>query len=127
MFFHVYVDDSVIIDSSNEITDDASHQINKEFPLKDLCSLNPFLGMQVQRTTYSILLGQKKYISDLLAKPGLTNVDPLPTPLTGKCMTKSAMVVSLDQFTDDVLYRSTIGALQHVLYVLLARYTFYGK
>lgn len=66
MLLLVYLDDIVIIGSDAATIEFNISQINIEFKLKDLGVLNYFLGMNVQVGDDCLLLGQKKYINELL-------------------------------------------------------------
>lgn len=44
--------------------------------------------MDVQICDDCVLLGQKKYINELLVKVGLANTFPFPTPMSGNFLSK---------------------------------------
>ena len=65
----VYVDDILIIGSSQHEINSLVAKLNHNFALKDLGELSYFLRIQVQHTTDGGLhLTQTKYITDLLCK-----------------------------------------------------------
>lgn len=85
--------------------------LNDEFSLKTLGSLQYFLGLEATRTTTGIHLKQSKYVSDLLSKTKMLDCHACSTPMavgTKLCSTDS------EPFADPSLYRSTIGALQYL-------------
>lgn len=61
-----------------------------------------------------LLLGQKKYITDLLLKVHLSDASSLPTPMSGNFLTKVATYQDVSHLPDANLYRSNVGVLQHV-------------
>lgn len=85
--------------------------VNNKFSLKDLRNLHFFLGIEVHHTPHGLLFTQKKYISDLLHKTGMSDVAPTPTPMV--CTPK---LIASDgaPLVDSHLYRSVIGSLQCV-------------
>ncbi|KAL4018724.1 hypothetical protein IC575_022344 [Cucumis melo] len=60
---------------------DLQHYLGQHFEMKDLGSLNYFLGLEVSRRSDGYLLSQAKYASDLLARSGITDSSTASTPL----------------------------------------------
>ncbi|GJX23305.1 putative RNA-directed DNA polymerase [Tanacetum coccineum] len=86
-------------------------QLGSAFALKDLGSLNYFLGIEIVSHVSSILLSQKKYILELLQSAGLSNYNLVSSPM----VTSSSL--SLDDnnaFSNPVKYRQVVGSLQYV-------------
>ncbi|GJR52477.1 retrovirus-related pol polyprotein from transposon TNT 1-94 [Tanacetum coccineum] len=77
----------------------------------DLGPLNYFLGVEIVPHVSDILLSQKKYILELLQSAGLSNCNPVSSPM----VTSSSL--SLDDstaFINPVKYRQVVGSLQYV-------------
>nr|GEV15436.1 hypothetical protein [Tanacetum cinerariifolium] len=77
----------------------------------DLRPLNYFLGIEIVPHVSGILLSQKKYILELLQSSGLSNCNPVSSPM----VTLSSL--SLDDstaFSNSVTYRQVVGSLQYV-------------
>ncbi|KAM7488896.1 hypothetical protein LguiB_026380 [Lonicera macranthoides] len=53
----------------------------REFEIKDLSDLRCFLGMEVARSNYGIVVSQRKYILDLLSETGMSGCKPSDTPI----------------------------------------------
>ncbi|GJX79086.1 putative RNA-directed DNA polymerase [Tanacetum coccineum] len=68
-------------------------QLGSAFALKDLGSLNYFLGIEIVPHVSDILLSQKKYILELLQSVGLSNCNPV----SSRMVTSSSL--SLDDST----------------------------
>lgn len=85
--------------------------LNCVFSLKDLGSLDYFLGIEVKpQADGSLYLTQGKYLRDLLSKTNMLSVKPLPTPMVPTCkLTK----IGSEPVTDATFYRSVVGALQY--------------
>ncbi|KAE8657866.1 60S ribosomal protein L35-2 [Hibiscus syriacus] len=75
----LYVDDIIITNSNSEEVDDVVYQINREFLLKYMGQSEFFLGMEIQQHSGGLMLTQKRYITELLARADLSNVNPTPT------------------------------------------------
>ncbi|GJR17971.1 putative RNA-directed DNA polymerase [Tanacetum coccineum] len=56
-------------------------QLGSAFALKDLGPLNYFLGIEIVPHVSGILLSQKKYILELLQSAGLSNCNPVSSPM----------------------------------------------
>lgn len=105
----VYVDDIVVTGSSNIDIDEVIRQLYEKFALKDMGRLNFFLGIEVQHVSKEILLSQKKYISVILQKIGMTEAASTHTP-----MVSTPKLVASDSsppFADGHLYRSVVSML----------------
>ncbi|XP_058217465.1 uncharacterized mitochondrial protein AtMg00810-like [Rhododendron vialii] len=78
--------------------------------MKDLGSLNYFLGLEVTTTETGLFLSQAQYASDILRKVGLEDCKPSSSPSSAK--------VPLDPtdplFLDVQLFRSLVGSLQYL-------------
>lgn len=66
LFILIYVDDIIIIGSSQMHIDKLLHQLRRDLPIKDLGPLNVFLSIETHRSSDVILLSQSRYIYDLL-------------------------------------------------------------
>lgn len=88
----VYVDDIVITCTSTNLVSDIIDYINVQFKLKDLDSLNYFIGMEVTYGDDFILLNQKKYVQELLEKVGIAYQYNFPTLMNDTCLTRTAIV-----------------------------------
>jgi len=86
LYLLVYVDDIIVTEISPAEVSTLIATLAARFSLKDLGCLNYFLGVEVIPSTADIFLSQRKYITDLLHKSGMTDTKPTSTPLspTGK-------------------------------------------
>ncbi|KAD0533627.1 hypothetical protein E3N88_31441 [Mikania micrantha] len=85
-------------------------ELHSEFAIKDLGSLNYFLGLEVTHTTVGLFLSQAKYAHDILSRAGLLDCKPIHTPLATNETLSSTGV----PFFDVTSYRSLVGALQYL-------------
>lgn len=78
------------------------------FSLKDLGSMNYFLGVEAIWTTNGLFLSQHKYIRDLLEKNYMQNAKEVTKPLS----TTDTLTLLDDAPSSDVSqYRQVVGAL----------------
>ena len=66
MYILIYVDDIIITSSQPVAIDDLLRSLTHDFAVKDLGTLNFFLGLEVISNPHGILLSQQHYIMDLL-------------------------------------------------------------
>ncbi|GKA99532.1 integrase [Tanacetum coccineum] len=77
----------------------------------DLGQLNYFLGIKIVPHVSDILLSQKKYILELLQGAGLSNCNPVSSPM----VTSSSLGLHYNTaFSNPVKYRQVVGSLQYV-------------
>jgi hypothetical protein len=106
----IYVDDILLTGTYTTTINSLIHHVQNEFPLKDLSSLNFFLGIQVTQTTPGLHLCQAKYISDHMQWVHMVDAKPSKSPC--------ALGVKLSKFDGTSLldlakYRHIVGALQY--------------
>ena len=83
-------------------------KLSSEFAMKDLGPLNYFLGIAVNRTSTGLFLSQQRYASELLEKAGMSQCNPVATPVA----TSVKLCANASSPCDDpTLYRSLAGAL----------------
>jgi histone deacetylase 1/2 len=87
--------------------------LKKEFALKDLRDLHYFLGIEVERKSNGdLLLMQRKYAKDILARVDMTKCKPFSTP-----MSSTEKLSQIDGDLDSrgsTNYRIVVGALQYI-------------
>ncbi|GJZ05521.1 retrovirus-related pol polyprotein from transposon TNT 1-94 [Tanacetum coccineum] len=111
LYILVYVDDIVVTGNNKGTIDNMICHFGSAFTLKDLGPLNYFLGIKIVPHVSAILLSQKKYILELLQSVGLSNCNPVSSPM----VTSSSL--SLDDntaFSNPVKYPQVVGSLQYV-------------
>jgi histone deacetylase 1/2 len=81
--------------------------------MKDLGSLNYFLGISVTRHKGGLFLSQRKYAEEIIDRAGMVSCKPSPTPVD----TKPKVSAKTDNpFKDPKKYRSLAGALQYLTF-----------
>ena len=104
----LYVDDMIITGNDPQAISDLQHYLGQHFEMKDLGSLNYFLGLEVSRHSVGYLLSQAKYASDLLACSGITDSNTTSTPLDPNIHLTPFDGVSLE---DVSIYRQLVGSI----------------
>ncbi|GKA75791.1 ribonuclease H-like domain-containing protein [Tanacetum coccineum] len=69
----LYVDDIVLMDSSESLLQQIIRSLHKEFAMTDLGPLNYFLGISVTRDSSRLFLSQKKYAIEILNRAHMAN------------------------------------------------------
>ena len=82
IYMLIYVDDIIVVSSSQLATDALLKDLSKEFALKDLGDLHYFLGIEVHKVRDGLLLTQAKYAQDILDRVGMKNYKSSLTPLS---------------------------------------------
>lgn len=77
----MYVDDIIITGCNATTIQHFIDLLGKRFFIKDLGDLTYFLGVEVATTSTGLLLSQRKYITDLLARTNMTGAKSVTTPL----------------------------------------------
>jgi histone deacetylase 1/2 len=109
----IYVDDIIVVSSSEHATSVLLKNLSKEFALKDLGDLNFFLGIEVKKVKDGLVLNQAKYAKEVLTRVGMQNCKGSPTPLSSSERI-TAHEGELLGPEDSTKYRSMVGALQYL-------------
>ncbi|KAI3511348.1 hypothetical protein L1887_18499 [Cichorium endivia] len=112
-FILLYVDDILLITSSDTLRTTIMRQLAQEFAMKDLGRLSHFLGISVTHNPDGLFLSQQKYASDIIERAGLSSCKPAQTPVdvNGKLSATNGNLMD-----DPTLYRSLAGALQYLTF-----------
>lgn len=105
------MDDLIITASKPSAIDDLLCHLKANFAIKDLGTLNFFLGVEVLPNSLSIVLSQKRYIVDLVRNTNMLEVKPISFPMA---QSTSLSAFEGDPLSDVTLYRSTVRALQYL-------------
>jgi hypothetical protein len=111
LYLLVYVDDIIVTGSSSTELSGLIATLAARFSLKDLGYLNYFLGVEVIPSAAGMFLSQRKYITDLLQKSGMTEAKPASTPITA---TPPLLKNSGDPLPSPTEYRALVGSLQYL-------------
>ena len=77
----VYVDDIIIVSSYVKAIESLIKKLTSAFAIKDLSTLEFFLGVEATATKHGLLLTQKRYIHDLLARAKMKGCRAISTPM----------------------------------------------
>uniref|UniRef100_A0ACD5V017 Uncharacterized protein n=1 Tax=Avena sativa TaxID=4498 RepID=A0ACD5V017_AVESA len=113
MFRLIYVDDIIVVSSSDFSISALLRTLSTDFALKDLGDLHYFLGLEVHKHSTGILLNQEKYVNDIIQRVGMKHCSPCPTPLAvnDKLSLTKGTLLGLE---DSTQYRSIVGDLQYL-------------
>uniref|UniRef100_A0A803NI33 Reverse transcriptase Ty1/copia-type domain-containing protein n=1 Tax=Cannabis sativa TaxID=3483 RepID=A0A803NI33_CANSA len=110
IYILIYVDDILITGSDNTQVSHLISALSNKFSLKDLGTVNFFLGIPVIPNVDGILLSQQKYIQDLLCKAEMQGVKTQSTPMNSGLRLSN---YGSDHALDPSGYRSIVGVLQY--------------
>ncbi|XP_073358374.1 uncharacterized protein [Aegilops tauschii subsp. strangulata] len=113
MYLLVYVDDIILISSSDAAADRLVTALSDNFAVKDLGALHFFLGLEVSRSSAGLTLTQKKYSLDLLRRAGMLQCKHAVTPMSATDRLSALYGDSLS-YDDATEYRSLVGGLQYL-------------
>ncbi|CAI7866855.1 unnamed protein product [Closterium sp. NIES-53] len=108
---YLYVDEILLMSSSMVLLDDVKGLLSSRFCMKDLGEAKYYLGVQIERDESCILIHQERYILNMLESFGLSEANPVRTPLpTGFDVHAHAEEPLLrDELVQ--LYQSILGSL----------------
>jgi hypothetical protein len=113
IYLLVYVDDIVVLSSSDSAIDLLVSGLRQEFAVKDLGHLHYFLGLEISRRGQELTITQRQYALDLLRRAGMLKCKPSHTPMASTMKLFSADNALLSE-DDSTTYRSIVGGLQYL-------------
>ncbi|XP_050890101.1 uncharacterized mitochondrial protein AtMg00810-like [Lathyrus oleraceus] len=106
----LYVDDIILITSTQVLRQSIMSLLASGFAMKDLGPMSYFLGIAVSRHPDGIFFSQSTYASEIIERVGMTSCKPSATLID----TKQKLSTSSDtSYEDPSLHRSLAGALQY--------------
>ena len=114
IYLLLYVDDIIITGNNSKHISHLIAALTSVFDLKNLGSLHYFLGTQITRTQFGLILTQSKYAFDVLHRFHMENSKPTKTPCC-----PSTRLLPYDGFSlsNPTEYRSMVGALQYLTFI----------
>lgn len=113
VYILLYVDDIMLTASSDSLLRWTIAALQAEFSMKDLGTLDHFLGISVCRTSASMYLSQRQYILDILDRAGMSDCKPCSTPVDTNAKLSA---VDGDSVADPTDFWSLAGALQYLTF-----------
>lgn len=110
MFICIYVNDILVTSTHQALIFSLTTKLQSEFKIKDLVSLNFFLGIQTTKKYTGLHLKQSKYIVDLLYLTKMVGAKPYNSTCSSriKLSTNDGEPFTTTQITK---YRQTVGVL----------------
>ncbi|XP_050877965.1 uncharacterized mitochondrial protein AtMg00810-like [Lathyrus oleraceus] len=112
-YIMLYVDDIILITSTQVLRQSIMSLLASEFAMKDSGPLSYFLSIAVSRHPDAIFLSQSTYALDIFERAGMASCKPSVTPVD----TKQKLNTSSDtSYEDPSLYQTLAGALQYLTF-----------
>jgi histone deacetylase 1/2 len=113
MYLLVYVDDIIVISSSESATARLVTVLGADFAVKDLGKFHYFLGLEVTHYDAGLTITQQKYYTELLRRSSMLECKMASTPMsaTDRLSAPDGDLLSSDDATE---YRSLVGGLQYL-------------
>jgi hypothetical protein len=109
----MYVDDFFITDCSTSVIVAVKMILHDRFLMKDMGSLQFFLGLEISHNASSIKLSQANYARDLFKRFHMTDYKYALTPFLSKFRLEDGGDTPL---VDSTLYRQLVGILLYLIH-----------
>ncbi|CAI7734688.1 unnamed protein product [Closterium sp. NIES-53] len=110
---YLYVDDILLMSSSMVLLDEVKGLLSSCFHMKDLGEAKYYLGVQIERDESGILIHQERYIINMLESFGLSEANPMRTPLPTRFDVHAHAEEPLLRDELVQLYQSIVGSLMY--------------
>ncbi len=112
-FLVIYVDDVLIVSTSERIRLNTLDLLQERFDIKVLGPATWILSLHITQRASGITLDQSSYICDILKRYGMESCNPAYTPMATSIPSASDKGNSLSK-TNHALYRSIVGSLMYI-------------
>ena len=112
IYLIVFIDDIVVTGSDQDDIQKLKQYLFSHFQRKDLGNLKYFLGIEVVRSNFRVVVSQRKYTLDILADTGMLDCKPVNTPIDSNVKLVSGKGESLQ---DPGRYRRLVGKLNYLI------------
>lgn len=110
MVVSLYVDDLIYTGNDDELMMEFKKSMKSEFAMTDMGKMRFFLGLEATQQAGGIFLCQKKYMTDLLERFGMSNSNCVHNPMTpGSKLGKDEDGKGVDK----TLYKQMVGSLMY--------------
>lgn len=110
-FVVLYVDDMLICYNDEAAVTKLKSKLFKEFEMKDLGPVKNFMGLQIVKENNQLYISQSSFIDRILAKFGMSDCNPIATPMEAKLKLTKA---ESNEFTNQP-YRELLGSLMYLM------------
>ena len=104
----VYIDDLMLTGNTSSACAEFKAYLNHFFQIKDLGPLKYFLGIEVARGPWGLILSQRKYALEIIDESGLLGARPMDSPMETNLQLALAHGPNID---DPTRYRRLVGLL----------------
>ncbi|GKB11945.1 cysteine-rich receptor-like protein kinase 8 [Tanacetum coccineum] len=102
----IYVDDILLTGNDKRLLQSIKHQLDQQFSIKDLGSLQYYLGIEIIQNSKGLVMSQRKYALDLLQCADVLNHKPSTISLNPL---KNLNLTDGDPLPGHSLYRKLVG------------------
>lgn len=112
---HLHVDDSLVYSSNNDLLQEFVRFLDSVFDVKWTAKPSLYLGIKIMynSTTRTCTLSQAHYIETVLDRFGMTNCNPVKTPLPAKTFLSTGTTEEID-LAKERPYQQLVGCLQWI-------------
>ena len=111
LIISLYVDDLIFTGNDEKMIEEFKEDMMKKYEMSDLGLLHYFLGIEIHQKEESVFICQNKYAKTILEKFGMSNCNPVATPLIANEKLKKE---DGSQEVDASIYRSLVGSLLYL-------------
>ncbi|XP_071724909.1 uncharacterized mitochondrial protein AtMg00810-like [Rutidosis leptorrhynchoides] len=111
MFFLVYVDDLLVIGNDDKLVSTFVTALAATFSVKELGTLDFFLGVEAIQTQGGLFLSQYQYIHKILERTNMLHAKDFTTLISSM---QSLQLIDDTPTTDATKFRKVVGALQYM-------------
>lgn len=107
-----YVDDCIIVGQNVQVIEMLVQKLKKQLKIRTLRGNIEFLGISIDRNKDGFLLGQQKFINEILSRHGMQDCHAVRTPgVAGSKLDEFEMSEKID----NILYQEILGSVGYLV------------